>query len=206
MLATCSTTVAFSYPMPYTDEANKDSSLVRFRDELKRAAIKHDASFIRSNLSNDVLTAHGGGTGLRNFLERWDCNDTRSEFWTVLTTALSHGGHFYIENGVTQFDAPYPRFEMGETTEAAVVEKNVPMFSEPNVGSKILEHVSFESVEVADDRVVVERPTLEWVKVKVHCQTGFIEHKKLIVQTDPSITLKKIKGKWKVSWFGADST
>ena len=96
---------------------------------------------------------------------------------------------------------------MGETTEAAVVEKNVPMFSEPNVGSKILEHVSFESVEVAD--MIgwwLKRPTLEWVKVKVHCQTGFIEHKKLIVQTDPSITLKKIKGKWKVSWFGADST
>src|SRR5271155_2211541 len=72
--------IACAYPMPLTDEATSDASLVSFRKQLLQAVARKDAGYIKSVLSPNVLPALGGGKGIPDFLGTWKPMDKHSQF------------------------------------------------------------------------------------------------------------------------------
>ena len=86
------------------DEAAKDPSFFLFRSRLLEAVATHDAAFVLSILTPDILNNFGGNGGIAEFKEQWKLGGKDSELWKTLAHVLSLGGRFM---GDATFQAPY---------------------------------------------------------------------------------------------------
>lgn len=90
------------------DEAARDESLVRFRDELLRAVERRDTAFLYSIVADEIRNSFGDNNGVAAFRDMWHPERADSELWPVLGRLLRLGGTLRDAgaSGVT-FTAPY---------------------------------------------------------------------------------------------------
>lgn len=202
------------YPV---DEAAKDASFKRFRDRLIVALKKRDGKFLLSIVHPKILNSFGGDGGIREFVNTWKPNSSDSKVWTELLTVLSLGGSFDRENGQKVFGAPYissrwdsiqnklPR-EADAFTHSAIIAARVPVYSKPDVAGRALAFLSYDVVEVDNERSVWkgEHEELLWGKIKTSKgQEGYVEGDKIRSAIDYRAYFKKVRGKWLMYIFVA---
>jgi hypothetical protein len=140
--------------LPPIDEASKDPSLVKFRDELLQAVTRRDVTPVLAILDPSIRNSFGGDGGIQEFKTMWKPESADSELWDVLRFILMHGGAF---QGGT-FVAPYvfssfPKdlpdddsFRYG-----AVVEDNVILHSKPDAKASGVATLSYHVVKQLDE-------------------------------------------------------
>ena len=79
------------------DEAAKNPSFRLFRDNLLKAANRHDVKYILSVVDANIKNSFGGDDGFKNFKSSWKIESPKSKFWDEFITVISNGGAFYTE-------------------------------------------------------------------------------------------------------------
>ena len=202
------------YPV---DEASKDVSFKRFRDRLIVALKRRDRKVLLSIVDPHILNSFGGSGGIKEFVSMWKLNSPDSKVWTELLTVLSLGGSFDRENAQKTFYAPYissrwdsiqnklPR-DADAFTHSAIIAARVPVYSEPEPVGRTLALLSFDVVEVDNERSVWkgEHEELLWARIKtLKGQEGYVQGDKIRNAADYRASFKKVRGKWLMYIFVA---
>ena len=72
------------------DEASKDSSFLKFREELLQAVERRDATYVLGILDPHIKNNFGGDGGIDEFRETWKPEQADSELWKELRFVLTH--------------------------------------------------------------------------------------------------------------------
>jgi len=201
------------YPV---DEAAKDASFKRFRDRLIVALNKRDRKFLLSILHPKIQNSFGGDGGIKEFVTDWKLNSPTSKVWTELLTVLSLGGSFGEDNGQKIFEAPYVTSRWDSImnklpdadafTHSAIIAARVPVYSKPDAAGRAVVFLSYDVVEVDNERSIWkgEHEELLWVKIKTpKGQEGYVKADKIRSAVDYRAYFKKVRGKWMMYVFSA---
>jgi hypothetical protein len=135
------------------DQAPRDPSLVRFRQQLLEAIRTRDTTFVYAMLAPDVTNSFGGDGGVREFRETWDAGHPASKLWPTLDEIVRLGGAF---TGDTMFAAPYVYSSFPGTYDGfeygAIVGSNVRVRGRPFLGAPTIAALSHDVVRMANER------------------------------------------------------
>jgi len=195
------------YPV---DEAAKDASFKRFRDRLIVALKRRDRKFLLSILHPKIQNIFDGQNDIKEFVARWKLNSPDSRVWTELLTVLLLGGSFDHDKGQKIFIAPYvtSRWDSLENrlpqvadafTHSAIIAARVPIYSKPDAASPAVTFLSYDVVEVDNERRIWEGDSEEllWARIKtLKGQEGYVQGDKIRSAAGWRAYFKKIRGKW----------
>ncbi|MDQ3472495.1 MAG: SH3 domain-containing protein [Acidobacteriota bacterium] len=201
------------YPV---DEAARDASFKRFRERLILALKRRDRKFllgiVHPEIQNNIVDGHNG---IEGFIAKWKLNSPDSKVWTELLTTLSLGGSFEKENGQKLFVAPYVTSRWGSLenklprdadafTHSAIIAARVPVYSKPDAAGRAVAFLSYDVVEVDNDRSVwkCDHEELRWAKIKtLKGQEGYVLGNRIRAAVDYRAYFKKVRGKWMMNAF-----
>lgn len=146
------------------DEASKDPSFLKFRQQLLEAVERRDARYVVSILDPKIHNSFGGDGGIEEFKAMWKPERRDSKLWDELRKVLTHGGAF--EDGT--FWAPYVYTNFPEDLDAfdygAVLEDKVLLRLQPEASAPIVATLSYHIVKIDyEGSGDLENPT--WCKV-----------------------------------------
>ncbi|MBS4026926.1 MAG: protease complex subunit PrcB family protein [Clostridia bacterium] len=160
------------------NESAGDPQFKKYLDNLMKAVKEKDVAAFKEHLADDFSYSFGDNANIAGFIQYWglDKNPAESELWAKLTTAIELGGTFLPSEGKTYYLAPYVYsafpVEFNEYEFAAITNKNVPVFMEPDKGAQVLEHLDYHlirlqgSIDNADP----------WIKIQTSVgNTGYVE-------------------------------
>ena len=193
------------------DEAGENASLTRFRDELLVSVKRKDLVFLKEHINKNIKYSFGENDGRKGFLREWgfDTNPNESRFWDELREVLTLGGTF--NEGKTIFTAPYIFTEFPEKIDAfqhvAIIDKNVKVYSEPDLDSKIIGKLDYSIVRVLDRNVNSSNTkgvSNGWLKVENFSgEAGFVLAKYTRSPIDYRASFQNIGGAWEMMFFVA---
>lgn len=178
------------------DEARKDESFAAFREQLISALIRHDRVFVRAMLDANVKVSFGPENGATEFERQWKLDDPQSAFWETLLRVLKmgatkHGDGFVAPYVFSKWPQEYDPFE-----HAAVIERDLPLLSEPRDGSAVVTRLSYDIVRVTG------YGESEWVKVgTVDGKTGFVPAAAVYSPVDYRAFFEQRDGQWRMTMF-----
>lgn len=184
------------------DEAAKDPSFVSFRTQLLDAIKKHNKVFVEEVLSNDVLTALGGGKGKQAFNEQWENLSPESSFWNRMQRVLLHGAEYDAES--REFHAPAVSFDDSHASlpQAIVWNKGALLYKSQNDKSQHERRIFAEQVTIIDPKEA-EPVRKSWVKIRLaDGSTWYMKSEDLYSAYDEFAMFKKSNSKWYLTWFG----
>jgi hypothetical protein len=189
------------------DDARKDPSFARFRQDLLVALKRKDASFLLKIVDPNIRNGFGGNDGIAAFKKDWRLSDPRSPFWETMTRTLSLGGSFQTEGKDKTFWAPYTYSNWPESRDAfeyaVVTDAQVAVRSQPTDKSPVLETLRYNFVRPLDVTPAQGKPR-PWTKVKTDSgKTGYIPTKSLRSSLDYRAGFTKINGNWRLVIFVA---
>jgi len=190
------------YPV---DEAAKNPSFFVFRARLFKAIQQKDTAFLVGILSPKIISSFGGTGGIAEFKEMWKLNTPGSKVWSELSDCLALGGKFDNDGS---FTAPYV-FGFPENIDpyenAAVINDNVNVRSQPRTDSPVLKTLSFDIVKVIKwDRVQTKADRRAWLTIQLDDgKQGFISDEFVRSAIDYRATFEKTNGKWLMTSFVA---
>ncbi|PWT97822.1 MAG: hypothetical protein C5B53_07510 [Candidatus Melainabacteria bacterium] len=201
-LPAIASSITSSSKITIVDDGAKNASFVKFRSQLLSAVKQRDKKFLQEATADDIKTGLGAATGWHALNEQWHNLSPDSSFWSRLERALKHAAHFDKESG--EYEAPAIVFDPadGEKIEAAIWDKNSILRKSPSDSSKALRLLDCQLVTVLKpgDPAPIKA---EWVEVKTRDgKTGFVKSANLLSPYDEYATFKKVKGKWRMTWFG----
>lgn len=201
-LTPIASSITYSSKVTILDDGAKNPSFVQFRSQLLEAVKRRDKQFIEQIAADDLKTGLGAGTGKHALNEQWNNLSPQSQFWSRLERVLSHSAHYDADN--SEYDAPGIVFDPGDSDsiEAAIWNKNSDLHKSADDSSKILERLDCQLVTIL--KPVDPSPIKEdWVKIKTsNGTTGFVKSANIFSPYDEYATFKKLKGKWRMTWFG----
>lgn len=213
--AICNRVAAQELKLYPVDEASKDASFKRFRDRLIAALKRHDRKFLLSIVHPKIQNSFGGDGGIREFVATWKLDSPDSKVWTELLTVLSLGGSLGKVNGQKTFAAPYvsshwdsiqnklPR-DADAFTHSAIIAAKVPVYRKPDAASPAVTFLSYDVVEVDNERSVWkgEHEELLWAKIKtLKGQEGYVLGDKIRSAVDYRAYFQQVRGKWLMHSF-----
>jgi hypothetical protein len=162
-----------------TDDASQDPSFELFRQNLLTAAKNHDVNSILGILDHNVMNNLGGNGGIQEFKEQWKLDKPNSELWNTLSAVLTMGGSFSDNEGTKEYCAPYVSSKWSEVVNrlpegsdpldyAVITGSNVGLRKEPSMNSPILDNLSYDVVQLADNdgtRRETAPKNVGWVKI-----------------------------------------
>lgn len=155
------------------DEGAKDPDFFAFRRELIKAAIAHNADFIKSIVAPDIKHSFGPDGGLEEFYKKSDLENPESVFYDDLLNVLLNGGSM-SEQG--SFCGPYT-FNSDKIEdpyeEVMVLSGDVPIYESTKPGAAIIDRSSFGILKLNRDVHEVENG---WTGVLTPAgKAGFIQ-------------------------------
>lgn len=149
-------------PLPFVDQAARDSSFLVFRNSFQAAIRERDASVIYSALSPELFYSFPPYRGQEGFAATLQLQERGSQYWGVLDTLLNQGGGF-IREGL--FAAPYVPFtwpaDLDGEAFVAVTAADAPVRKEPDESAPIIGKLAWEIVRL----VQPWQADSGWVKV-----------------------------------------
>ena len=181
------------------DEAAKDPSFFLFRARLLEAVAAHDAGFVLSILTPDILNNFGGNGGIAEFKEQWKLDGKDSGLWTTLAHVLGLGGKFM---GDATFQAPYVSACWPEDADAfdfgAILGENVRVRDKPDKNGAVLARLTFDMIPVLEFAPDHEEDS--WVKVKLpDGRVGYISAAFVGHAVDWRAFFEKKDGQWRMT-------
>lgn len=187
------------------DEAARDPSFVKFRNELKDIIARKDAAKLFHHLASDIKLDYGGGYGAPEFHKRWKPFDKDTQVWKALSLIVGNGGKFVVPGG---FAAPYVYAAFPEDIDAfevlVVTTPGAVMRAAPKADAAIvrtLDHDILTIVKTAS-RPQHEAGSNDWSEVKDAAgKQGFVRDQDLRSPIDYRAIFEKRKGKWVMQTF-----
>lgn len=185
------------------DEASKNPSLKIFRDNLLKAAKRHDVKYVLSIVDPQIKNDFGGNDGIKHFKSDWKIENPKSKFWDEFITVISNGGAFYTEAPSRgTFCAPYTFMKFPEDVDAfeysVIFGNNVNLRAEPASDAPVVASLSYNIVKVEATNEI----NPNWLKVEtLGGKRGFVSAKFVRSSIAYRACFEKIKGKWKMSAF-----
>ena len=201
-LPASTSSIVGSSKITIVDDGGKNPSFVKFRSQLLGAVKRRDKKFVEEIAADDIKTGLGAGTGFRALREQWKNLLPQSPFWLRLERALTHAAHYDADNG--EYDAPAIVFDPGDSDkiEAAIWNRNSILHKSASDSSPVLRLLDCQLVTLlkpGDPAPIKE----EWVEVKTKDgTTGFVKSRDVLSPYDEYASFKKVKGKWRMTWFG----
>ncbi len=212
--------VAQNPKCPPVNELDKDSSLVKFINLLKAAAINKDIKFVVTQLDNEVSSSFDGENGIQPFIENWGLMNDSTKFWAYLSRALEIGGALVNdpedETGRYQVVFPYvynfqPALEDDPYALGCIIGKNVNLRELPDTKSAVKTQLTYDVISFLYDENEEETQSgknpegdPEWFLVETYDKKfkGWVNWKFVYSLTGPRLFLfKNQAGKWRISSF-----
>ena len=187
------------------DNASKDISFVRFREQLLNAVKAKDAAALLRMIDSNIHLSFGGQSGLKDLREMWKPENRQSKLWSELEWILTHGGDFRKEAPNT-FWAPYvysnwPEQGPDPFEYAAITEADVTVYEKPDEGSDQISRLSYhlvlrlEGTHLREDR-------LPFVKITTpEGKTGYVKSDLVRSSIDYRAGFNNRDGRWRLSSF-----
>lgn len=187
------------YPV---DEAEKDASFIKFREELMLAVQKQDTKFILSVLDENIVNSFGGNDGVQGFKEHWRLASKDTELWKTLYSVLTMGGSFEMFENEKTFCAPYVYSKWLDAHDpfehVAITGKNVKVREKPSPDAKAIGLLTYDVVKKEDRKW--NNNTSDWVKVFMASgKTGYVSEKYTRSPIDYRACFKKVNGQWRMT-------
>lgn len=189
------------------DEAAKDPSFVKFRNELKDVIARKDAAKLFHYLASDIHLSFGGHYGAPEFHKMWKPFDKDTKVWKALSLVVDNGGTFPVPGG---FAAPYVYAAFPEEfdafTSVVVMNPEAVMRDAPNANARVVRKLDHDILEVvnASSSAQHEASPNDWVEVKHAAgQRGFVLATDVRSPIDYRAIFEKRKGKWVMQTFVA---
>lgn len=146
---------------PPVDEAERDPTLVAFRDSLSASVAARDTKAVIAAVCPDIYLSHGGSGGPEEFLEYLDPatgdaqeDQNRETYWNDLETTLSQPGYFDDEGEFWmphQWQITLPA-SLDPFVTYFVTGQNVTLRQAAEPGAPVLNQISHEVVIITDYR------------------------------------------------------
>lgn len=152
------------------DEATREPSLVKFRDDLLAAVRRHDVNAVMNAADPKIRTSFGAGGGAAEFRRQLEQPGSRA--WSELERILALGGTFQKGGDVQRFWAPYvysawPESGPDAFVALAVTDKDVPMHATNDPSSPAIATLSYDIVTPAGkDKFKTADGRVGWVDPK----------------------------------------
>jgi hypothetical protein len=191
------------YPI---DEGQRDTSFVDFRNRLLKAAREHDAAFILSVLHPRIINSSDGEGGVREFKHQWKLDRLDSRLWETLTTVVSMGGSFRINDGHKEFCAPYVTSQWPSVVSqlpksadpldyAVITGKDVAVRTAPNPTASLVTTLSYDVVKVHAEGSPANASF--WMKITtLNGEEGYVLDKNVRSAGDYQACFEKVGEQW----------
>jgi len=164
----CLLQIAFSQnkKFPPVHQIEKDSSLMKFVNQLKTAATNKDVKFLTAQLDKEVTSSFDGENTIKSFIENWELEKDSTRFWPYLSRALETGGAYVNDpedqSGRYQVVFPYVyNFEMDLEDDpyslGCIVGKNVNLREKPDTKGAVKTQLTYDVINFLNE----ERPNQE---------------------------------------------
>src|SRR5258708_968361 len=179
--------------LPVVDEALRDPSLLRVRDEVRAAAKVGDMETLWSHISKSVQ-ADDEAVGIPALKRRWKIDRSPGPFLRELHLILTLGGG--VQGGTT-FVAPAMYVDFGDETVMpnyiVVIHQNAPVFQKMDVRSPVVARCS-------DDVFPASVRNRHWTEVTLHDgRNGFMRDEDVRQPQDMRVNFTKQKGVWMIT-------
>jgi hypothetical protein len=187
------------------DEAAKDASFLKFRNELKAVIARKDAVSLMKNVAPNVTNSFGGGWGAADFNKSWKPSDPKSPVWRALSIVVELGGNF---DNKSTFSAPYVYSAWPDDADpynyVAVVAPNAVLRAAPKSGAAIVRALDHDLLEVLKSAGKMQHETgpNDWDEVKdAKGKRGFVLASDVRSPVDYRAIFEKRNGKWVIATF-----
>lgn len=187
------------------DEATKDRSFVKFRDDLSSVIARKGAAALFNYLAPDIKIDYGGGAGTLEFHERWKPFNKDTKIWKALSLVVGNGGRFQ-EGG--SFAAPYVFAAFPDGFDAfevlVVTNKNAVMREAPKHKADIIRKLDHDILTVVQTRHQPQHEAglNDWSEVKdANGKHGFVLDQDVRSPIDFRAIFEKRKGQWVMAVF-----
>ena len=189
------------------DEAERDASLVEFREQLLMAIGQRSRSQLLRLTDPAVIADARGASGHAALQERWQLNNQDSEFWGLLEELLTQGGGFLRSEQGVQFCAPYVYTHFPDDHHVkrfgAIVRDHVVLKAEPDTQAKDLALLSYHIVEVGDWSPVAGNAGSDvpvWVAVRTADDvSGYVPATAIRNPLDFHVCFLRNRDRWKLA-------
>jgi hypothetical protein len=189
------------------DEAARDPSFVKFRNELKDVIARKDAAALFRFLASDVRLSFGDTYGGPEFHKMWDPFKKDTKVWAALSLIVDNGGKFANPNA---FAAPYTyaaltdEDDVDSYTAVIVTNPNAVLRRAPNANAPVIRKLDHDILERLDTpgKAQHEAGPNDWDKVKdADGREGFVLSADVRSPIDYRIIFERRKGRWLIGVF-----
>jgi hypothetical protein len=182
------------------DEAAKDPTFVRFRNELNDVIARKDAAKLFHYLASDVHLSFGGDYGGPAFHKMWKPFDKDTKVWAVLSLIVDNGGKFIAPGG---FAAPYAYAAFPEDLDSfehvVVTNPQAVLRERPNANARAIRKLDHDILKVVkpSGKMQHEAGPNDWDEVQTAPgQRGFVLSADVRSPVEYRAVFEKRKGKW----------
>ena len=188
--------------LPPIDQAALRPDFLRFRQELREIARRHDEAALMRVVNPSIKMSFGDGNGLDEFrsLVRNADQDPDADFWRDFARVLDLGGTFF-DVGLNTFVAPYIYSQWPNEYDVfdcvAVIGRNVRLRDRPRSDGRVIDTLSYAIV--ARDLGASEGP---WTEIETaRGQHGYIATRYLYSPVDYRAFFSYRDGRWMMDVF-----
>ncbi len=181
--------------LPFTDESDRNPSLVRFLNQLRETVRTKNSAGLLRVVAPDVLNNFGGDDGIEGFKLIWHPERPDSRVWPLLEKLLKLGGAWVTD--VTYYiPYVYPKFPPTDDPYyyEVVVAENVWLLVKPNETARRIRKLSYDVVRLQEDGA-------EWHKVMTEDgDEGYIQARFLHSPVGYRARINRdASGQWKIT-------
>jgi len=181
------------------DESSLDSTFIVFKSRLLNALDSKDVGFITSILDDNIKVSFGGDDGKKDFINYWNLDSERSEFWLEMKTCLGLGGTLEnYEEKMFVFPYLYSRWpdEFDAFEFGAIISPQVKLKSKPDNAAKTISFLNYEIVNL------LNLSGKDWVELETQDGTiGYVRQNELRSPIDYRAGFMNQGGGWKMVFF-----
>ncbi|MDH5545786.1 MAG: hypothetical protein OEZ43_09340 [Gammaproteobacteria bacterium] len=193
------------------DEADRDPSLLQFRERLLTAARHHEPERLVELVDIGIFNGVNRPAGAQEFADIWRIDAFESDFWDILRRVVNLGGGFVRSEKGVLFCSPYIFTEFPGNLDGrqhgALIKEKAELMSQPSSASDVVTSLSYNVLKVHDWNPVPDLNGTEglfWLKVSTLDGTpGFLQREDIYGPNEHSACfLQNDAGHWKmVSFF-----
>ena len=184
------------------DESSEDPSFVAFKKDLIEAIRKHNSTFIKKILADDVQYTFGADpdrkSAVDGFLKHYKvAEEKNSKFWSDLQSVIDLG----CTKSESAFSCPYVYSKWPDKFDSfkyvVTVKEKTPIREKPQALAKIIRIAIFEILKFASDQ-----PTGGWYAIDLgDKKVGFVSQSDARGPADYRAEFNKISTGWKLKYF-----
>jgi len=187
------------------DEAARDPSFLKFRDDLKAILARKDAVALMKVVSPSIKNSFGGNDGAAEFRETWKPEEANSALWPALSLVVDLGGNF---DSKTVFSAPYVFSAFPNDVSAfdtvVVTAEGAVMRAAPKADAAVVRTLDHDILSLVDGPAKPQHQAGpdDWVEaIDIAGKHGFVLNRDVRSSIDYRAYFEKRKGRWLMTTF-----